>query len=85
MFLDRYGKKLQKKTTTFGYAKTKRDRWTCWKKNIINTIFSRYYNDILEHYPVKVYIRYQQIYLFKNTKQIVEKKLLKEKGIMGKI
>ena len=22
-------------------------------KNIINTIFSRYYNDILEHYPVK--------------------------------
>ena len=54
-------------------------------KNIINTIFSRYYNDILEHYPVKgLYKVPTNLPFLKNAKQIVEKKVLKEKGIMGR-
>ena len=54
-------------------------------KNIINTIFSRYYDDILKLYPVKTLYKVPTNLAFmKNAKQLVEKKVLKEKGIMGR-
>lgn len=54
-------------------------------KNIINTIFSRYSDNILEEYPIKtLYKVSSNLEFLKNAKQLVEKKVLKEKGIMGR-
>ena len=54
-------------------------------ENIINTIFSRYYDNILSHFPVKnMYKVATNLAFMKNAKQLVEKKVLKEKGIMGR-
>lgn len=54
-------------------------------RNIINTIFSRYYEDILEHYPIRaLYKVAKNLSYMQNAKQLVEKKVLKEKGIMGR-
>jgi len=54
-------------------------------KNIINTIFSRYDVEILEQYPIKtIYKVSTNLAFLKQAKQLVEKKVLKEKGFMGR-
>lgn len=54
-------------------------------ENIINTIFSRYYDNILAEFPIKnLHKVATNIAFMKNAKQLVEKKVLKEKGIMGR-
>ncbi|MGD9623188.1 MAG: bifunctional (p)ppGpp synthetase/guanosine-3',5'-bis(diphosphate) 3'-pyrophosphohydrolase [Arcobacter sp.] len=52
-------------------------------KNIINTIFSRYYEDITKIYPIESLYKIPQIldYL-KHTKLTIEKNILRDKGLM---
>lgn len=52
-------------------------------KNIINTVFSRYSEDITKIYPIESPHKIPQILdFFKYTKQIIEKKILSHKGLM---
>lgn len=52
-------------------------------KNIINTIFSRYSDDITKIYPIESPHKVPQILdFFKHTKQIIEKKIVSYKGLM---
>lgn len=52
-------------------------------KNIINTVFSRYSDDITEIYPIESPHKIPQILdFFKHTKQIIEKKIISHKGLM---
>lgn len=52
-------------------------------KNIINTVFSRYSDDITKLYPIESPHKIPQILdFFKHTKQILEKKMLSHKGLM---
>lgn len=52
-------------------------------KNIINTVFSRYSEDITKIYPIDSPHKIPQILdFFKYTKQIIEKKILSHKGLM---
>ena len=52
-------------------------------KNIINTVFSRYSDDITKLYPIESPHKIPQILdFFKHTKQIIEKKMLSHKGLM---
>ncbi|MDD2887374.1 MAG: RelA/SpoT family protein [Aliarcobacter sp.] len=52
-------------------------------KNIINTVFSRYSEDITKIYPIDSPHKIPQILdFFKHTKQIIEKKILSYKGLM---
>ena len=52
-------------------------------KNIINTIFSRYSDDITKIYPIESPHKIPQILdFFKHTKQIIEKKIVSYKGLM---
>jgi len=52
-------------------------------KNIINTVFSRYSEDITKIYPIESPHKIPQILdFFKHTKQIIEKKLVGYKGLM---
>ncbi|OCL87395.1 RelA/SpoT family protein [Arcobacter porcinus] len=74
-----------KKQLKFLCAQKQREIDDLSGKNIINTIFSRYYDDILEHYPVRaLYKVTTNLSYMKNAKELVEKKVLKEKGIMGR-
>ena len=52
-------------------------------KNIINTVFSRYSDDITEIYTIESPHKIPQILdFFKYTKQIIEKKIISHKGLM---
>ena len=52
-------------------------------KNIINTVFSRYSDDITGIYPIESPHKIPQILdFFKHTKQIIEKKIISHKGLM---
>lgn len=52
-------------------------------KNIINTVFSRYSDDITKIYPIESPHKVPQILdFFKHTKQIIEKKIVSYKGLM---
>ena len=52
-------------------------------KNIINTVFSRYSDDITEIYTIESPHKIPQILdFFKHTKQIIEKKIISHKGLM---
>ncbi|MBP9490985.1 MAG: bifunctional (p)ppGpp synthetase/guanosine-3',5'-bis(diphosphate) 3'-pyrophosphohydrolase [Aliarcobacter sp.] len=52
-------------------------------KNIINTVFSRYSDDITKIYPVESLYKLPQILdFFKHTKQIIEKSIISDKGLM---
>ena len=52
-------------------------------KNIINTVFSRYSDDITEIYTIESPHKIPQILdFFKYTKQIIEKKIVSHKGLM---
>ena len=52
-------------------------------KNIINTVFSRYSDDITKLYPIESPHKIPQILdFFKYTKQIIEKKIISHKGLM---
>ena len=52
-------------------------------KNIINTVFSRYSEDITKLYPIESPHKIPQILdFFKHTKQIIEKKIVSYKGLM---
>jgi guanosine-3',5'-bis(diphosphate) 3'-pyrophosphohydrolase len=52
-------------------------------KNIINTVFSRYYDDITKVYKVDSLFKIPQVIdFFKHTKQVLEKNIIKDKGLM---
>jgi GTP diphosphokinase / guanosine-3',5'-bis(diphosphate) 3'-diphosphatase len=52
-------------------------------RNIINTVFSRYSDDILKIYPIESPFKIPQILdYFKHTKQTIEKKIISHKGLM---
>ncbi len=52
-------------------------------KNIINTIFSRYAENITDIYPIETPYKIPlKLDFFKNTKQIIEKKIIDDKGLM---
>jgi GTP diphosphokinase / guanosine-3',5'-bis(diphosphate) 3'-diphosphatase len=52
-------------------------------KNIINTVFSRYYNDVTQTYHVDSLYKIPQILdFFKHTKQILEKNIISDTGLM---
>jgi guanosine-3',5'-bis(diphosphate) 3'-pyrophosphohydrolase len=52
-------------------------------KNIINTVFSRYNEDITKIYPIESLHKIPTILdFFKNTKQVLEKNIIKDTGIM---
>jgi GTP pyrophosphokinase len=52
-------------------------------KNIINTVFSRYSENITDIYPIESpYKIPSKLDFFKHTKQIIEKKIISNKGLM---
>lgn len=52
-------------------------------KNIINTVFSRYYEDITKIYQVDSLYKIPQILdFFKHTKQMLEKNIISDNGLM---
>ncbi len=52
-------------------------------KNIINTVFSRYSENITDIYPIESpYKIPSKLDFFKHTKQIIEKKIISDKGLM---
>ena len=52
-------------------------------KNIINSVFSRYYEDILKIYPIdSVHKIPLNLDYFKNAKQVIEKNIIKDTGLM---
>jgi GTP diphosphokinase / guanosine-3',5'-bis(diphosphate) 3'-diphosphatase len=52
-------------------------------KNIINTVFSRYSDEITKIYPIESPFKIPQILdFFKHTKQTIEKKIISHKGLM---
>lgn len=52
-------------------------------RNIINTIFSRYYESITDVYPVGTLYKVPSVLSFlKHTKLLLEKKIAKDKGLM---
>ncbi|MDN5110620.1 RelA/SpoT family protein [Aliarcobacter butzleri] len=54
-------------------------------KNIINTVFSRYYESITDIYPVGTLFKVPTVLsFFKHTKLLLEKKIAKDKGLMAR-
>ena len=52
-------------------------------KNIINSVFSRYYEDITKEYQVdSLYKIPQKLDFFKHTKQVLEKNIINDTGLM---
>ena len=52
-------------------------------KNIINSVFSRYYEDITKEYQVDSLYKIPQILdFFKHTKQVLEKNIINDNGLM---
>ena len=52
-------------------------------KNIINTVFSRYYDDITKVYKVDSLFKIPQVIdFFKHTKQVLEKNIINDTGLM---
>ena len=52
-------------------------------KNIINTVFSRYYEDVTKIYNVDSLYKIPQILdFFKHTKQVIEKSIINDNGLM---
>jgi GTP diphosphokinase / guanosine-3',5'-bis(diphosphate) 3'-diphosphatase len=52
-------------------------------KNIINTVFSRYYEDVTKIYNVDSLYKIPQILdFFKHTKQVIEKSIISDNGLM---
>ena len=52
-------------------------------KNIINTVFSRYYEDVTKIYSVDSLFKIPQILdFFKHTKQVIEKSIINDNGLM---
>ena len=52
-------------------------------KNIINTLFSKYDENITNIYPIELPYKIPlNLYFFKHTKQIIEKKIITDKGLM---
>lgn len=52
-------------------------------KNILNTVFSRYYEDVTKIYPVESLYKVPLILdFFKNSKQVIEKNIIQDKGLM---
>jgi GTP pyrophosphokinase len=52
-------------------------------KNIINTVFSRYSENIIDIYPIESPYKVPlKLDFFKHTKQIIEKKIISDKGLM---
>ena len=52
-------------------------------KNIINTVFSRYYDDISKVYEIESPYKIPQILdFFKHTKSLIEKNIVSDKGLM---
>ncbi|RXJ83207.1 RelA/SpoT family protein [Arcobacter cloacae] len=52
-------------------------------KNILNTVFSRYYEDVTKIYPVESLYKVPLILdFFKNSKQLIEKNIIQDKGLM---
>jgi GTP pyrophosphokinase len=52
-------------------------------KNIINTVFSRYYEDVTKIYPIDSLYKIPQILdFYKHTKQVIEKNIIKDNGLM---
>ena len=52
-------------------------------KNIINSVFSRYYEDITKVYQVDSLFKIPQILdFFKHTKQVLEKNIINDNGLM---
>ncbi len=54
-------------------------------KNIINTIFSRYSDDITQTYPIEsTYKIPLKLDFLKHTKQLIEKNIINDKGLMSR-
>ncbi|MBL3520750.1 RelA/SpoT family protein [Aliarcobacter lanthieri] len=54
-------------------------------RNIINTVFSRYYENIIEVYPIENLYKVPQVLsYFKHSKLLLEKKVAKDKGLMAR-
>ncbi|RBQ29612.1 RelA/SpoT family protein [Aliarcobacter vitoriensis] len=54
-------------------------------RNIINTVFSRYYENIVEVYPIENLYKVPQVLsYFKHSKLLLEKKVAKDKGLMAR-
>ena len=54
-------------------------------KNIINTVFSRYYESITDTFPIgNLYKVPTVLSFFKHTKLLLEKKIAKDKGLMAR-
>jgi GTP pyrophosphokinase len=52
-------------------------------KNILNTVFSRYYEDVTKIYPVESLFKVPLVLdFFKNSKQVIEKNIIQDKGLM---
>ncbi|CAM3541490.1 RelA/SpoT family protein [Arcobacter aquimarinus] len=52
-------------------------------KNILNTVFSRYYEDVTKIYPIESLYKVPLVLdFFKNSKQLIEKNIVQDKGLM---